>query len=513
MQTGDQSETIGFLADQAVDAGDMGRHETHISLIFLAGNRAWKLKKAVRLPYADFSTQTLRRAACDRELALNRVTAPGLYRRVRSITRGTDGGLEWDGVGPAVDHVVEMARFDQRDLFSAMAAEGRLPLSMMEGLATEIARFHEEAPRIDDPAGADRIAGVLSINEAGFATSHVLPPGEIQDLNDRFRRRLDDLAPALDARARAGRVRRCHGDLHLRNICLWQGRPCLFDCIEFNEELATTDTLYDLAFLLMDLWENGLHGHANLVANRYMDALDGAEDGGWPLLPFFMAIRAAVRAHVTATQAESSRGSGDFDGLAGRARRYFELAAQLLTLHPGRVIAIGGLSGSGKTTLAEALAPEILPAPGARLLETDRIRKAMFNAAPDQRLSPAAYAPEVSARVYDRLAQRTDVLAGQGASVMISAVLDRPDERAAIALAAGDSRFDGLWLSAPAEVLRRRIVGRTTRVSDADAAVLDRQLAAQPAVPDWRHIDVSGPLDETLAAARSALGLHPGGDG
>src|SRR5690606_22261576 len=129
---------------------------------------------------------------------------------------------------------------------------------------------------------------------------------------------LDRHAPALDRRADAGMVRRCHGDLHLRNICLIDGRPLLFDCIEFNEQLAGIDVSYDLAFLLMDLWHRGLEGLANLAANRWCDAT--GDEGGFALLPFFMAVRAAVRAHVIATQAETA-GTGR-DQLVAEARGY-----------------------------------------------------------------------------------------------------------------------------------------------------------------------------------------------
>src|SRR5690606_31818625 len=140
-----------------------------------------------------------------------------------------------------------------------------------------------------------------------------------------------------------------------RNICLLDNGPRLFDCIEFNEKIATIDILYDLAFLLMDLWHRGFPDFTSLVANRYLDEAD--DEDGFALLSFFMAIRAAVRAHVTAAHAEE--GGETADRLAGEARAYFDLAAKLLAPHPARLFAIGGLSGSGKTTIAEALAAHI----------------------------------------------------------------------------------------------------------------------------------------------------------
>ena len=166
------------------------------------------------------------------------------------------------------------------------------------------------------------LAGVLDINEAGFATSHVFAKAEIDTFSKVFRTALTRHSKLLDRREAAGKVRRCHGDIHLRNICLLDGEPRLFDCIEFNDQIATVDVLYDLAFLLMDLWHRGFPEFASLVMNRYLD--EGDDEDGFVLLPFFMAVRAAVRAHVTATQVEE--GSTDSEKLIAEARSYFDLA-------------------------------------------------------------------------------------------------------------------------------------------------------------------------------------------
>ncbi|TIV74097.1 MAG: aminoglycoside phosphotransferase, partial [Mesorhizobium sp.] len=217
-------------------------------------------------------------------------------------------------------------------------------------------------------------------------------------------------AGLLDRREAAGRVRRCHGDLHLRNICVFDGEPRLFDCIEFNDQIATVDVLYDLAFLLMDLWHRGFPQFANLVMNRYLD--DADDEDGFVLLPFLMAVRAAVRAHVTATQVEES--SQDSTKLIAEARSYFHLAQTLLAETPPRLVAIGGLSGSGKTTVAEALAAQIGAPPGARIVESDRIRKAMHGVAAETRLPAKAYRPGVSERVYRQIAWLAELILAEG---------------------------------------------------------------------------------------------------
>ena len=471
------------------------RIETHISHLFLIGARVFKLKRAVRLPYLDFSTPEKRLAACEKELRLNRRTAPELYLGVRRITAG-ERGPEFDGSGDLLDAVVEMRRFDQEDVFDAMAQRGALTSGHLDELAHEITAFHANAPVDDDADGVDNIASVLRVNAEAFCQSDLFAGTDISRLNDAFKAALNAHAARLDARARAGNVRRCHGDLHLRNICLYQGRVRLFDCLEFNDALATVDVLYDLAFLAMDLWHRGLRREASQVVNRYCDA-SGQEDG-YVLLPFFMALRAAVRAHVTATRAGgAAQGAA---GLAEEARAYFDLAERLLMPKAARLVAVGGLSGSGKSTIAAALAPHPGQAPGARVISSDRTRKAMFHAATDQPLPPEAYAAEVSARVYADISRRAERLLADGVTVIADAVHDRTEDRARIenAAAAAGVPFDGFWLRADPEALRARLETRDPGASDADAGVLADQLARAPAATGWQTISTGGTIEESL---------------
>ncbi|WP_172327771.1 bifunctional aminoglycoside phosphotransferase/ATP-binding protein [Mangrovicoccus sp. HB161399] len=498
MRVEDQSAAIAFLSDPASHggAGPVERIDTHISAVFLAGGRAFKMKQAVHLPYADFSTPAIRLAACEKELALNRAAAPELYLRVRRITREPDG-LAFDGPGELADAVVEMARFDQDSLFDRMAQRGALTSRLIRALAAEIAAAHAAAP-VARESGTENISAVLDINLAGFGESRVFSAAEAGAIDAAFRAALDRHAPLLDRRGAEGRIRRCHGDLHLRNICLWQGRPRLFDCIDFNDRLATVDVLYDLAFMAMDLWHRGLRGHANLLANRYLDR-SGQEDG-FALLPFFAALRAEVRAHVVATQAETGPAEKR-DETAAAARSYYDLALACLEPQPSRLVAIGGLSGSGKSTLAEALAPEIGAAPGARLIESDLARKAMHGVDPETRLPPEAYALEVSDRVYASMAARAGRLLQAGCCVVADAVYDRPERRARIAEAAAQAGrpFAGVWLDVPAETLRARVASRRGGVSDATSDVLEAQLARGTGKVDWRHADGTETVAELVA--------------
>ncbi len=502
---GDQTAVVAFLAEPAtlgvaVPVEIIG---THISQIFLAGDRAFKMKRAVRLPYVDFSTPELRLAACRKEVELNSVTAPGLYLDVRRITRDAGGRLSFNGDGELVDAVIEMKRFDQSLLLDRMAESGTLTPELMTRTALTIARFHLQAPTIHAGGGATNLAVVLGINRAGFGTSHVFDETAVEALDAAFRATLSRHSEALDRREAAGKVRRCHGDLHLRNICLLDGEPCLFDCIEFNDRIATVDVLYDLAFLLMDLWHRGFRDLANLVTNRYLDETDNED--GFILLPFLMAVRAAVRAHVTATQVEEN---GDpFGNLTSEARAYFDLAAELLKEHPARLIAIGGFSGSGKTTVAEALAACVGAPPGARIVESDRIRKALHGVPPETRLPDKAYRPQVSEQVYREMAWRTELILAEGGSVVADAVFDRPSARTRIERAARDqcAPFLGIWLNVSPEVMWHRVDQRRGGPSDATVDVLSRQLQRDPGTIAWHRLDAAQSPSAVVTTIREWL--------
>lgn len=502
-----QDAVVTFLLDPATHgvSGPVEVIDTHISRVFLAGPRAYKLKRAVLLPYTDASTPGKRLANCRKEYDLNRRTAPDLYLAVRRITRAPDGSPEFDGEGPLLDAVVEMVRFDQEALFDRMAERDDLTPGMMGELAATVARHHSEAPVVHSGSGSGNIAAVLDINLAGFQMTDVFCAAEIERLDAAFRSGLERHREELDAREAAGLVRRCHGDLHLCNICLFEGRATLFDCIEFSDQLATVDVLYDLAFLLMDLWHREKRGFANLVANRYFDA--AKSDDGYALLAFFMALRAAVRAHVTATfaiEAGDERASQE-----SAARSYFDLAEVLLEEQPAHVLAIGGLSGSGKSTVATATASRFGAAPGARLLESDMQRKALFGVPSETRLPQGAYAGDVSEKVYGMLADRAARLAASGASVIVNAVYDRAARRDALEGAVKGHDFTGVWLHATPETLRDRLSERPKGASDATLAILETQLEADTGPMTWRVVssegDVAATVDAVLTAVRSDM--------
>ncbi|MCG6116188.1 MAG: AAA family ATPase [Mesorhizobium sp.] len=497
MQIEDQREAIAFLRAELgrIDRTDDVRTvETHISLVFIARTLAWKLKKAVRHPYLDFSTAQQRLAFCERELVLNRRTAPDLYRRVRRLVRDTDGKLALDGNGHLVDAVLEMTCFDDTRLFDRLAQRGELTPRLVTRLAAIVVSFHAAAARsTDGPAsGSARVEAVLRINTAGLeAARQLFGDGPVAEVLEATRNLWERHRSLMDERQRAGRVRLCHGDLHLRNIAEIGGEPVLFDCLEFDEEMATTDILYDLAFLLMDLWHRDLPALSNLLFNRYLDAAD--ETAGLPLLPLFLAMRATVRAHVLATQAIEGSAKGR-EAIAKESRAYLELARDLLTPSPARLIAIGGYSGSGKSTTAAAIAQDVGAPPGARILCSDRIRKKLFGVEPETRLPLEAYRPEVSARVYALQREEAGKVLATGQSVIADAVFDRLEERTAIETLARElgTPFVGIWLEAPEPTLVERIAHRREDPSDATADVVQIQLRHELGPLDWLKVDSTG---------------------
>lgn len=487
---GADEAVVDFLTRAAGEGAT--RITTHASEVVIGRHDVFKLKKPIATAYLDFSTPERRLAFCEREIALNRRADPDalIYRGVRRITREVEGGLAFDGKGALVDAVVWMHPFDQAGLLDRLAQAGEVPGPLVDDLAAAIARFHSAAEVSGDAAGAERLARVLAVNARAFTDSGLLAAGEALALDAAFRQALGRHAALLDRRAAGGLVRRCHGDLHLRNVCVIGGRPVLFDALEFDEDLATTDVLYDVAFLIMDLWHRRRRAAANRLMNRWCEA--SGDETGLAALPFLVAVRAAVRAHVAAAAGDRAEGAA-----------YLALAREALEPVPARLVAIGGLSGSGKSSLATALAPEVGPVPGARILSSDRIRKQRFGVGPLERLGADAYRPEVSTAVYRDMRERAAALLAAGVPVIADAVHARPAERGAIAAVAAEAgvAFQGLWLDLPAERLASRVAARHGDPSDATVDVVAAQQAYDLGEIGWQRLYAGLPLSDLIEAA------------
>jgi aminoglycoside phosphotransferase family enzyme/predicted kinase len=506
-----QAEVFEFLSDSSTHGGQAVRRiDTHSATVFLAGARAYKVKRAVQFPFLDYSTLAKRRAACLAELEVNQAFAPQLYRGVVPIARGQHGRLAIDGPGEAVEWAVEMLRFDENRTLDHLAPSGIIDAALADKLATAVVAMHAHAPEVEVGSWLAAVDRFLDQNSAAFrAFPELFPDNDVQHLDQESRTAWERLRPLLMSRGQLGFVRRGHGDLHLGNIALLDGQPVPFDAIEFDPMVAAGDVLYDLAFLLMDMIERGLESPANVVLNGYLTGTHQDEHlDGLAALPFFMSLRAAIRAKVTAARLQHVE-SGPRAETAQIAKTYFSLGLRLLAPPPPRLIAIGGLSGTGKSSVAQALAPFVHPAPGAVVLRSDVERKSLFEVEPTERLSSDAYRPDVTKQVYDLLAGKARRIIAAGHSVVVDAVYAKPEERAAVAAAAAANgvAFSGLFLVADLSTRLTRIGSRRLDASDATAEFARQQESSSLGHITWQEIDAAGPLPDVVVRARAAVGV------
>ena len=497
-----QQDVFAFVGDPATFGGlPVKRIDTHVASVFLAGDRALKIKREVRFPFLDFSTLAKRQAACEAEIEANRPFAPALYHGVVPITCEADGRLAVGGKGEPVEWAVDMVRFDETQTLDQIADRSGIDVGLADQLARTIAAAHARAPVVEDAPWIEALAAYIGQNETAFAASEALyRPAEREALTRASFAALRKVRPLLITRGRAGLVRRGHGDLHLGNIALIDGRPVPFDAVEFDPLIAAGDVLYDLAFLLMDLDERDLTLAANVVLNRYLAETRRLEDyDGLAALPLFLSVRAAIRAKVIA--ARPIPPDGDGRAIADAARKYFALACSAIEPPPPLVIAIGGLSGTGKSILARMLAPHIGPLPGAVILRSDTKRKAIFGVAETATLPIEAYTTEVTDYIYTSLFWEVQRPIEAGHSAVVDAVFARAEQRWAISEAARACRvqFVGLFLTAGLETRVDRVQERMHDASDADERIARRQENYDLGVMDWTLIDASGTPEETLA--------------
>jgi aminoglycoside phosphotransferase family enzyme/predicted kinase len=457
--------------------------ETHAAHVFLCGDRAFKIKKSIRLPYLDFSTPELRRAVLERELAINRTFAPELYVAV----------IEEDG-----EPVLVMNRFDAEAMLSWRVEHGGIDDRLAAALAKTVADAHRVAP-MAVRSGAQIMAELHAQLSTAFAASgDLFGRAETKEFRALYGKTLRRLRPLLERRSRNGLVRRCHGDMHCANVVVIAGRPVLFDAIEFSERIATIDVLYDLAFLVMDLLRNGQSRAANIVLNRYLALRREQEDlSGLKALPLFLATRAGVRALVTADLIHELPVSATARH-RDSARDYFHASIAYLRPQERELICIGGLSGTGKSTLAAALAPEMGPPPGALHLRSDIERKALAGVEETTRLTPEQYSRSASKLVYAVMLARAGRALSAGRAVILDAVFARESERRAaerLARSRG-ARFRGIWLESDPATLKSRVLSRTGDASDATAEVVEAQLGWDIGKLEWIRVDATASAAE-----------------
>ncbi len=509
---GGQPAVIAFLSDPRSYPGTdrVKRIETHAAIVFLAGERAYKLKRAVKLPYLDFSTVEKRRAVVERELEINSRASPELYVCVLPVTLASGGGFELGGAGEPVDWLLVMRRFDERALLHEIACEGRLSRELVEDLANTVEHFHRHAPVIRTAGFAQSLERVAADLESALCGPVAQARGlQVCHYIEQLRQELNSRLACIEEREREGFVRRCHGDLHLKNIVLWKGKPRLFDALEFDDRLATIDVFYDLAFLLMDLWHRGLRHEANTILNHYLQCAAIREIEGLALLPLFLSFRSAIRAMTGLHALAVCREAQD---LVREIESYAAFAASVIATGQPRLVAIGGLSGSGKTSVARQLAADVGSPPGALHIRTDVERKILHGVGLTHRLSPEAYTPESRDEVYRRVFKKAEVALDSGYSVIVDAVFPEASQRTHVRNLAQrtNAGFCGIWLEADEALLRQRVSARVDDASDADAAIIEKQLKTIEPPENWLRIDASGGREATVAAILRKLEARGG---
>ncbi len=516
----DQTDVIQFLEAGAGQGGRAHRIDTHGAMIFLIDDLALKIKRAVKYDYMDLSTVEKRHALLNRELDLNQPTAPSIYRNVMPIVRGDDGTLALGAAGvagAAVEWVLMMNRFAPEAELTHIATQHGINDDLAQDLGTAIARYHKTAPS-RTLGGAVLIREILEELDRVFDTLPKDFGADGQAIVAQARALWSDQKKQLDQRSRQGHIRRCHGDLHLRNIVMIDGKPTPFDALEFDERLGTCDTLYDLAFLLMDLDQLCLPHAANLVLNAYLAETDTAlAQAGLSLLPLYLSVRAAIRAMV---DMQTAAVAGNKDTLLRDARAYLARAAGYLQPQPPVLVAVGGYSGAGKTTIARAVAHHIGATPGAIHIRSDVVRKALLQCDPLDPLTAEGYTPQITDQTYAEMRTQAGQVLRQRHCAILDAVHGDPETRQAaqdVATAAGCD-FVGIWLESSTQTRLDRVASRGPDASDADAGVVRQQAVNDPGRVHWHRINTDQPLGTVLENVthilRTALAKAPssGGD-
>ncbi len=452
--------------------------QTHASYVLLTGEFAYKLKKPVNFGFLDYSTVAKRQHFCTEELRLNQRGAKELYLAVLPIAK-QDDRYHLGNDGEIVDYAVKMLQFPQSSLLSNMFEAGMIATADIEEMGRVVAEFHSRAQTneyISDFGQVDRVKESIDDNyrhtEKYINRAQTQPQfTETKAYTDRF---LSEHSELFTSRVTGGFIRECHGDLHLRNICRWQDKILLFDCIEFNEPFRFVDTMYDVAFAVMDLEARGRKDLANRFLNTYIEQTGDWE--GLQVLPIYLSRQAYVRAKVTSFLLDDPLiPRGDRDAAAIAAAAYYHQAWEYTRSRQGKLILLSGLSGSGKSTLGKKIAQAI----GAVHLRSDAVRKHLGGIPLLAKGDASLYTPEMTAKTYDRVLALGRKLTERGFSVILDAKYDLQSLRAAVV---NFAQSQGIPLQimhciAPDAVLRSRLQQRTGDIADATVDLLASQQA------------------------------------
>jgi uncharacterized protein len=495
--------------------------QTHISYVLLTGEYAYKVKKPINFGFLDFSSLEKRCYFCHEELRLNRRLSPDLYLAVLPIVE-TAGQYQFGAVVPpaqtATEYALQMRQFPQEMLLSHLFQDGKLTPAIVQKLATQVAAFHISAitnPEVTAYGSVVSVQQVDTNNQAISAdfigtTQTQLQLEETRAFTTHF---FEQHADWFVQRQANGKIRECHGDLHLNNVCLFQDKIQIFDCIEFNQEFRNIDVIYDVAFLVMDLEFRGRIDLANLLLNTYLEQT--GDYWGAVLLPLYLCMRAYIRGKVNSlTLNDPAIATSEKATSLQLAQAYYRQAWDYTQRtvgerSPSRLILMSGLSGSGKSTVARQLAQKL----NAIHIRSDAVRKHLAEISLHQRGATGVagsriYTPEMTQKTYDQLLEFGLLLAQQGWPVILDAKYDHHALRQPVLEAAITAHIPITIVecTAPVEVLRDRLLHRTSDISDATADLLESQLkAAEPLTESEQAISVTLHTDHPLEQQLSQI--------
>ncbi|NJK34914.1 MAG: AAA family ATPase [Oscillatoriales cyanobacterium SM2_2_1] len=472
--------------------------QTHISYVLLTGDYAYKVKKPMNFGFLDFSTLEKRHFFCQEEVRLNQRLATSLYLGVCGIGQDAQGAYflvpkvgEGQDSPEVVEYAVQMVEFDQAQLLIHLFEAGALGYGEVREIGMQLAAFHQQALTNEHIASFGTAAGLKAVCDDNYAqtkkyvgiTQTESQLGETQEFSNRV---FVEQADLFARRVREGRIRECHGDLHLKNICLHRGLVQIFDCIEFNEPFRNTDVLYDAAFLLMDLQFRDRRDLGNEFLNTYLEQT--GDYGGAVLLPLFLSMRAYVRAKVTSFLLDDPNVPVEVRSAAiTEAIAYFRLAWQYTRLPSGRIIVMSGVSGTGKSTLGRQLSRVL----EAIQIRSDAVRKHLAGLPLRSRGDTALYSPTMTEKTYDQVLSYGVTLARAGFTVILDAKYDRVARRAAVLAAAADLPVTIIYCHAPTTVLQERLVARAATDEDVADATVDLLQRQQELFEDFTELERS----------------------
>jgi aminoglycoside phosphotransferase family enzyme/predicted kinase len=501
---------------------DVQVRQTHISVVFLAGSHAYKIKKPVELGFLDFSTLEKRRHFCTEEVRLNRRLAPSVYLGVVPVSR-TGTNLVFEGHGEVVEWAVKMERLPESATLQSRLARGELDTEVVEALARKLACFHAQAAAGEHVSQFGRYDSVArnvreNYDRPAPQVGTTISGAVYERLRALTEQTLTQLGPLIERRADRGVPRDTHGDLHLDHVYLFPDRRppddlVVIDCIEFNERFRFTDPIADMAFLAMDLSFHGRPDLARVFSNSYFRASEDEE--GRLLLRFYTAYRAAVRAKVEGIElCEKEIPEADRAKALARARAHWLMALGQLE-EPDRrpcLVLAGGLPGTGKSTLARGLAERA----GFLLIRSDVVRKELAVVADSGQVpvpfGEGIYTDQWNDRTYAECQRRAVRLLFEGKRVLVDASFREEKRRRALLDAATALGAPAVLLicSAGPGTVRARLLGRRNDASDADWSIY------QTAAETWQkpgpltlrntwEIPTSGSRDQAVADALEAL--------